>query len=946
MKHFAFWLPRFILIFLGYVPSLLHGQERFLIDRLDEMFYLKTKVEWIAQDSMDPSISEVQGFRFEPGSSQPELLDPGKKYWGRIRLENKLGYPSRWVFSPDWGYDIENNGKVFLYLIEEAKTLTAGRYIAASQRQLNTGLENQFYLEFEPGETKTLYWQFYQIEGKYPVLNPVLLEYAYWKGLKKDGRNITQAIFQGIVWIILLYSLFTFWGTGDRSYLFYVLFLLSTSIYMLYLTGIFSEVFLSEVPWLNLYFWILFSNLLVIGYFQFSRNYMRLHEISPKWDKIVKNVVWGIVFLMFLELLICYLSFNEYVLNHMINITLLVEIVFLIVVIAILSSRNKEKIDRVAVNFIVGSCMLILGGTVSIILDMLGLLRNNIIILETAFVGQILTFSLGLGYRMYNLKKRHLLEQNEKEKLKELDEVKSKFFANISHDFRTPLTVITANTRQLLAASDQQTSKSQQSLNAIKRNGGYLLNLVNQVLDLASLDQHMLKPAYQQGNIVEYLRKIAGLLSSYADDQEIQLEFKTEQASIPMDFDPERMRSIVTNLLSNALKFTPQGGLVSLSVQTESLSPAGKDQPENFLKMMVSDTGIGIEPNKLGRIFDRFYQTEEQMNSGSMGTGIGLALVKEEVALLGGRIEVDSIKDQGTSFYVWIPITNNAPWVEEDPDMVSDSVSLPLIMEEELDMEMKHSPDAMKKELVLLIEDNLEVASLIIADLKDRYRIIHAKNGDEGLTIAFDQIPDLIISDVMMPGKNGYEVCEIIKSRELTCHIPVMLLTAKGGGTDRIEGLNLGADAYLAKPYDPEELNVRSKKLIELRKTLQEYYRKISPEQIRQQTEERRPDDAFLNKLHQILEDHLDNPELNPALICDEMNMSHSQVYRKLRALTDKSIQIYIRYYRLHRAKYLIIHSHDPISSIAYSVGFSDPAYFSRAFTKEFGQSPRSMRNV
>lgn len=527
--------------------------------------------------------------------------------------------------------------------------------------------------------------------------------------------------------------------------------------------------------------------------------------------------------------------------------------------------------------------------------------------------------------------------------LEELDRMKSRFFTNISHEFRTPLTVIKGMIDQLQANPTKWLEKGSQM---IKRNTHQLLDLVNQVLDLRKLEAGQLRPRLIQADIIFFLRYLLESFHSLAEMKEIELKFSASSPEIQMDYDPEKMLRIISNLLSNAIKFTPEGGRVSLLVrefessQVESRNPRTHELT-NYLTISVSDTGIGIPKENIPNIFDRFYQVDDSAIREGEGTGIGLSLTQELVRLLGGSIHVESEPGKGSTFHLQFPITKTAQ-LQENPTFTEtiDNFVMPVGTANPSPQKL-HSEENLPR--LLIIEDSSDVVEYLISCLEEQYELLIARNGQEGIDMALEHIPDLIVSDVMMPQKDGFEVCQTLKLDDKTSHIPIVLLTAKADYESRITGLKRGADAYLAKPFEQEELLIRLQKLLELRQRLQARYSsgETPPPSDDPAT---RQEDEFIARLRQAVESHLDDSTFGTLELCQHIGLSRSQLYYKLKALTGRSIAIYIRFVRLQKAREMLNATSHTISEIAYLTGFNDPNYFSRVFSKEFGMAPGALR--
>lgn len=529
-----------------------------------------------------------------------------------------------------------------------------------------------------------------------------------------------------------------------------------------------------------------------------------------------------------------------------------------------------------------------------------------------------LVFIYGV-YRVVDFRRR---EREEARRIKEIEAMKSMLYANITHEFRTPLT--------LIMGMNDKIEEHEKETSIIRRNSQKLLHQINQLLDTARLESGSLTLNIVQRDMVEYLKFLTESFYTLAESKSITLTFYAEESSLMMDFDEEKMQEIVYNLLSNAIKFTPTGGTIVFHVS----------KVESNLRLKVKDSGIGMTAAQLEKIFDRFYQVNDPKATVRRGTGIGLALTKDLIALMNGEITATSTVDEGTEFLILLPITN------EGKISTKEGFAKSLGLERETEVvkadEQNINEENADKTHLLIIEDNLEIAQFLADMLQNDYIIHIAENGRIGIEKALEVIPDAIISDVNMPEKDGYEVCEALKGDSKTSHIPIILLTANTAQRKKLEGYIYGADAYITKPFQREELEIRLQNLIDQRKELQKYYLSLatSAQTVAEEGEEISPEEAFLNDLKSILEEHYQTAEFGVPELAEKAGVSKMQVYRKLKALTDKTPSQFIRSYRLHKAMELLKKGDLNVSEIAYEVGFSDPNYFSRTFHKEFGNPP------
>ena len=538
--------------------------------------------------------------------------------------------------------------------------------------------------------------------------------------------------------------------------------------------------------------------------------------------------------------------------------------------------------------------------------------------------------ALVLLYSFYHFQLNRKLEKAEAVRLKDLDVAKNRLFTNITHEFRTPLTVISGMSEQIKENPDEWLDKG---LTIIDRNSNRLNTLVNQMLDLSKLESGKLKLDLVQSDIIPFVKYLCESFNSTTEASEIKLTVYAEIDELVMDFDSSKLTTVIINLLSNAIKFTSPGGKIIVH-----FNRLGEERRSYFC-IKVKDNGSGISKDELENIFDRFYQVDDSSTRFGEGTGIGLALTKELVELMGGTIGVKSKVGLGSEFEVQLPITQNAT--------ITNDVSLPYKSHiGELDESDTTLLDASDKNaelpLALVIEDNKDVAQYLKICLKEKYDVLYASDGMAGLEMAYERIPDVVISDVMMPGKDGFEVCSILKNDERTDHIPVILLTAKSTLQDRISGLSHGADAYLTKPFNKAELFTRLNQLMALRRKMIKRVQK-EPYTLLLKKQLKGAEASFLDKTIIQIHNHMNNHSFGTAQLAFRLGFSESQVYRKLKAITGKSTALFIRSVRLQRAKELILTTELTISEISYEVGFNDPSWFSRVFKEEFGYPPSDL---
>lgn len=545
-----------------------------------------------------------------------------------------------------------------------------------------------------------------------------------------------------------------------------------------------------------------------------------------------------------------------------------------------------------------------------------------------AVVAVLLFFIGGLLYNNQRLKtnKGSKLLKNKQE----VDQMKSKFFANITHELRTPLTLILGPIETI--KSEAQNPKISKHLDILKINADRLLNLINQLLELSKLEAGSLKLMASPGNIIPVVKGIVMAFESIAQSKEIALTIKSSEEETVVFFDREKLEKIIVNLVSNAIKFTAEKGNIQVVLVKSD---------HNF-NIHIKDSGKGIPSDELDHIFDRFYQTGN--HGDSTGTGIGLALAKELVELHHGSIDVKSELGKWTEFTIQLPLGSTHLSEAELVNIPEDTyIGQPLTFSdpfpEFLEIDISDQGAISEKPLLLLIEDNAEVRNYIIEILQSQYKILKATDGEEGVKVAIEKIPDIIISDVMMPKMIGYAVCDILKKDERTSHIPILLLTARITLEDKIEGLENQADDYITKPFVPKELMIRLKNLLASRRKLKEKFGgklTLKPNDIIANSVEER----FISRLLKIMEENIADERFGVEQLAGEIGMSRSQIHRKMIALTNNTPTQFIRIFRLTRAMDLLKKEAATASEIAYTVGFNSPSYFTKCFREEFGYPP------
>lgn len=636
-------------------------------------------------------------------------------------------------------------------------------------------------------------------------------------------------------------------------------------------------------------------------------------------------VIWGMVVLTIVFML------PQAVISYLDRLSQVLFLGYIFVFTWMFSMSNKE---RVLFSFFSISVMIVVIFFIAKDIDMnmkiTGFLEIFFLSI-VAFIFDMFDFNLNLTNFM-NLGKI----KKEQERIKQLEEFKSRFFTNLTHELRTPLTMISGMAREI---AEDPRRWAEEGSEIIIRNSGNLLNLVNQILALSKIESGSMPLYMVKDDVVSYLGYVVDAFRGHALAKRIKLHFLSEEAEVIMNYDPDKYLTILSNLLSNAIKFTPEEGNIYVNLVFRH---AGED---SVFEMTVRDTGIGIPQDQLEHIFERFYQAQNELSGSGIGTGIGLSLVYELVRLLEGEIQVKSVMGKGTTFTISLPlrtgvVSAGAPLLKED---IRSNVNfyLPPSAQDEIPAEelIEEKPD------ILIIEDNTDVIKYLQICLGDIYRITSCTDGLSGVEKAIEMVPDLILSDVLMPVKDGLALCRELKKHPITNHIPIILLSAKVDPEARLAGLESGADVYMVKPFEKNELRMQIHNLLERRQVLHARYLELQPASAPDSGPPSPPEDPFVSKARDIVVQHIDESEFSVMHLYRAVFLSRTQLHKKLKALTGMSATHFIRHIRLSKAREFLKMGDQNITEIAYQVGFSDPNYFTRCYGEEFGESPSETRN-
>jgi len=543
------------------------------------------------------------------------------------------------------------------------------------------------------------------------------------------------------------------------------------------------------------------------------------------------------------------------------------------------------------------------------------------------------------GYRFIQMRHRLQLEQLTTVQQEELHQAKLRFYTNVTHEFRTPLTLILGPIEDLMRKG--VSAGGERQLQSIQQNAQRLLRLVNQLLNFRSLEHDHNRLRVAEGNFVPFVKEVYLSFQEQARIKDITYRFEASLQEILLWYDRDKMEKVLYNLLSNAFKFTPSGGNITVKL----------GETDNTVAVEVCDSGPGVPTELWSRIFERFVQEEVPAGNKTKGSGIGLALAKQLVEMHGGEIGLKEGLGPGACFHLYLP-KGNTHFSEEDmlPDFKSSENMQAYVEKAQREPQATPSPfeqltPKQSRQTLLVVEDNEEVRMYVEGIFAENFEVLLAENGNIGLKMAREHVPDLIISDIMMPGMDGIAMCSQLKSTVETSHIPIILLTARTGQIFRVEGLETGADAYLTKPFSPYELQLKVHNLLEARQRIRDRFHttlKLEPKEITVTS----ADEAFLTRSMEIVEEYMEDPTFTVEVFAHELAVSRPLLFTKIKAITNQTPNNFVKSLRLKRSAQFLVQSDMGVAEIAYKVGFRDARYFSKCFQKEFGKTPSEYRNI
>ncbi|NRA92607.1 MAG: response regulator [Psychroserpens sp.] len=885
--------------------------------------------------------------KFAKRASFGRYLKPNSTYWGKLIVKSTdavtdwtLQLEDRHVGPPAW---TKSNGKVDVYAFLDDKLLfhkKTGVGYSRSERELKSNwvLNKVSLSEIPEDQATTLLIKVSGNQLGYPPFFNLTIrspKQPFYHQIFQIHNSFNIFMF-GVTFIIFLYHILQFFYLRQKVFLWFSIWVMFCMLTHAMTIGL----IIGSTTIFRFGLWSLIANGIFYMFWFFGRSFIDSKRKYPILDKFILGLS-GLLILEIIATTIYVYVFNAKpvilsigIHNYVLAFYTICSLVLSIVII----SKKDVFAKYFGFGSIIASICLIIGNLWS--MGIIDLSKNFADPYAIGMFLQIIIYSFGIAYRQQQIAIRAQNDKLEAQKnyaemqrVKDLDEVKTRFFANISHEFRTPLSLIAGpvNRAYHSRSADQNITLTSKHFEIIKKNTNRLVNLVDQLLDLSKLESGKIHLSLKQGEIIKFLRSIVNSFESVAERENISLNTNFPSEKDNAFFDKDKLEKIVTNLLSNAFKYTSENGSVNVVI----------DHDSKYLSVEISDTGKGIDKEDVKKIFERFYRVE---GSEEKGSGIGLALTKELIDLHKGMISVSSTKGIGTTFKVRLPISmdllpESICFIEND-NIKEEVVHSRQVFETDLEVQNKIKGNQSDNvPVVLIVEDNKDLQEYIGDVLKNNYSLLYAKDGLQGERMAFEHIPDIVISDVMMPKKDGYALCSELKTNAKTSHIPIVMLTAKAGQSSKMEGLTQGADAYLTKPFNDKELLLTLRNLVNSHRNQWEHFKALDMLLVND-IEMTSIDDRFLQDVFKLIKDNLDNENFGVEDIAGSIGFSRSQLHRKLKALTNKSANQLITEIRLNEAKRMLQHKVGSVSEIAYSVGYSNLSYFTKSFKEKFGILP------
>jgi len=942
-------MKQFFTIIFSILISHIHSQSLYNIDTFYPVHDLMTELLILEDSEGKLTYNEILNYpdeKFHPRTYFEKYLNLGATYWGKINIKCNnslngwtLNMEDKMIGPPAWA---KSNGKVDVYgfiddeLIFHEKT---GVEYHKKERSINSHwVLNKVILDSLPVDQEiTLliktqgnsigYPPYFNLSARHP-------DNAYYHQIYQFNNSFNIFMF-GVTFIILLYHLLQFLYLREKVMFWFSIWLLFITVSHAMAIGL----IIGSITHLRYSIYIFTTHGVFYSFWFFGRSFIGSKVKFPKLDKVI------IALAVFVLVESLFLAFYVPLFNIQTSFTGVGKHYYLMFIYCILSAilsillicKNDKFAKYFGIGSFVATIFLLIGTLWSI--GYINVVSKFVDPYATGMFIQIIIYSFGIAYKRQVTHKRITEDRiqtqatlSEIQRIKDLDEIKTRFFTNISHEFRTPITLISGPIKNALSnptTSGDLVTLKRKDLNIIEKNSDRLQHLVDQLLDLSKIESGQTNLRLEEGDMIEFIKSIVFSFQDLAAMDNISYNTSFPAEPKKAYYDKDKLEKILNNLLSNAFKYTPKNGSVNVII----------DHNQDFINLEFSNTGKGIKQEEIKRIFERFYRAE---GTEAKGSGLGLALTKELVELHDGTISINSTQNKGTNFKIKLPISLQfLPKKYTSFNHQNESISIPQENNKTIEDKIiaKKNNQSGDKPLALIVEDNQDLQYFITEIIRREYDVITAEDGSLGCILALEYIPDIIITDIMMPIKNGYELCQSLKNNLKTSHIPIIMLTAKAGEYNKIHGLAKGADAYLTKPFNQKELIIRMNNLIDSKKKMWDHFKSLDMFLV-EDINIKSIDDKFIQDVFKSIKNNLANDRFGVEDMVKTVGLSRSQLHRKLKALIGKSANQLITEIRLNEAHRLLKLKAGSVSEIAYSVGYSNLSYFTKSFKEKFGILP------
>lgn len=865
-------------------------------------------------------------------------LNPAYTYWAILTIDNQLAEGN----ITDWRLYLGRADSIEVYVpdlleVGRYQQLIAGDWYGARFKDLPYPANIARVPISLSAKTQTTIYIRYRSARQY-YINPDLrlMRKEVFENWDANIFRRREGVLFGFILTMVLISLIMGFGTRDRAFFYHGFFLLGVFVYILDVHKVLINLpVFAELPSIKNIIVYGFITCLDVSYLLFVSQFSGMKENFPIWYRRINLMIYLRIAINIAVSIFYIWSVNEPLSDIILSLTVIVEYVFFILPMVWMLYQSGVKMYR----FLIFGTLFIVVDVLMNVISVILLENPPILLTHFGIIGEISFFTYGLGYRFFAMKQQRI----EARKRAELNEMKNQFFTNITHEFRTPIAVIKGMSERISEEWSNPSSAGgvHEALHHIDEYSNQLLNLVNQLLDLSKIEAGFIQHRPGKGDIIFFIKNTIAALQPIASQKQVKVTYSGVCEELIMDFDPDNLNKILVNLINNAIKFSPENREVAVRVDVIS-----SDKLNESLRIKIKDFGVGIEKNELPYIFDRYYQAAAGLQAPNFGAGIGLSLVKELIKLIGGKIFVESTPGNGTVFTITLPIHRSPNQVMEiqPPDKDKDKSSE---HEKNLSESIFHLPheDVFS---VLLVEDNPGMIEVLRFSLSKNFQVSVARNGREGIQKAINEVPDLIITDLMMPEADGIQLIKEVRGHLASSHIPIIVLTAKTDERDKVSALTAGALDFLNKPVNTKELYLKIESIMQFQSNL---LRKLQGDAVNTPMDIEGSQDVHLQRQLTFYESvvgtistYYPQADFNVENLASQLHLSRSQLHRKVKQLFDVTPSALITQKRIEAACQLLERTDKTVGEIAELVGYQEHSYFTRVFTKEKGCTPSEYR--